>query len=183
MQDVDARTVPIPSAPACAAPSVARPWHGGGAGEKNMKLIWKTLAVAALCLATVGPLSAQTDVKSKVRVKNGADVEVTGCVASASSGTGDGYMLTNVADKKGNRPNYLLVDEDHDLPKHVGHRVQISGKATDRDGKIEIETKTKTKVKHGEDQETRSKSTTKGDTVGMAYLSVNSMKMIAATCP
>jgi hypothetical protein len=148
-----------------------------------MKLIWKTLEVAALCLITVGPLSAQTDVKSKVKVKDGADVEVTGCVASASRGTGDGYMLTNVADKKGSRPDYLLVDDDHDVAKHLGHRVQISGKATDRDGKIEIETKTKTKVKHGDDQETRSKSTIKGDTLGMAYLSVSSMKMIAATCP
>ena len=104
-------------------------------------------------------------------------------MASASSGTGDAYMLTNVADKKGAKPNYILVDEDHDVAKHIGHRVQISGKATDRDGKIEIETKTKTKVKHGDDQETRSKSTIKGDTVGVAYLRVNSMKMIAATCP
>jgi len=162
--------------------AVARPWHRWGRG-KNMKLIWTTFEVAALCLATVGPLSAQTDVKSKVKVKDGADVEVTGCVASASRGPGDGYMLTNVADKKGTKPNYMLVDEDHDLAKHIGHRVQISGKATDRDGKVEIETKTKTKVKHGDDQETHSKSTVKGDTVGMAYLSVNSMKMIAATCP
>jgi len=161
-------------------------WHAIGtvkASGEEMKLIWKTLEVAALCLATAAPLSAQTDVKSKVRVKDGADVEVTGCVASASSGTGDGYVLTNVADKKGTKPNYMLVDEDHDLVKHVGHRVQISGKATDRDGKIEIETKTKTKVKHGDDQETRSKSTMTGGTVGMAYLSVNSIKMIAATCP
>ena len=148
-----------------------------------MKLIWTTLEVAALCLVSVGSLSAQTDVKSKVTVKDGADVEVTGCVASASRGTGDGYMLTNVADKKGVKPNYILVDEDHDVAKHIGHRVQISGKATDRDGKIEIETKTKTKVKHGDDQETHSKSTIKGDTVGVAYLRVNSMKMIAATCP
>jgi hypothetical protein len=92
-------------------------------------------------------------------------------------------MLTNVADKKGAKPNYMLVPDDHDVAKHVGHRVQISGKATDRDGKVEIETKTKTKVAHGDDQETSSKSTLKGDIPGMAYLSVKSLKMIAATCP
>lgn len=147
-----------------------------------MKLIWKTLEVAVLCLAIAGPLSAQTDVKSKVKVKDGKDVDVTGCVSSASGGMGDGYMLTNVADKRGSRPNYMLVD-DNDVAKHVGHRMQISGKATDRDGKVEIETKTKTKVKHGDDHETSTKSTMKGDVPGMAYLSVKSMKMIAATCP
>jgi hypothetical protein len=148
-----------------------------------MKLIWRTLGVAALSVATAGMLAAQTDTKSKVKVKDGTDVEVTGCVSSASSGSGEGYMLTHVADKKGNRPSYMLVDEDHDVAKHVGHRVQIDGKATDRDGKVEIETKTKTKVKHGDDQETSSKSTMKGDMPGMAYLKVSSLKMIAATCP
>jgi len=148
-----------------------------------MKLSWRTLEIAILCLATAGLLSAQTDVKSKVKVKDGKDVEVTGCVASAPSGTGDSYMLTNVADKKGARPNYMLVPDEHDVAKHVGHRVQISGKATDRDGKVEIETKTKTKVAHGDDQETKSKSTLKGDIPGVPYLSVKSLKMIAATCP
>ena len=121
--------------------------------------------------------------KSKVKVKDGKDVEVTGCIASATSGSGDGYMLTNVADKTGTRPSYTLVSDDPDLAKHLGHRVQIHGKATDRAGKIEIETKTKTKVKHGDDQETNNKSTLKGDMAGMAYLSVKSLKMIAATCP
>ena len=148
-----------------------------------MKLIWRAVGIAALTVATASSLAAQTDSKSKVKVKDGTDVEVTGCVASASTGSGDGYMLTNVADKKGTRPDYMLVDDDHDIAKHVGHRVQIDGKATDRDGKIEIETKTKTKVKHGDDQETNSKSTLKGDLPGTPYLRVNSLKMIAAACP
>jgi len=150
----------------------------------------ETLTMAALCLATAVTLAAQTDVKSKVTVKDGRDVDVTGCVASAGR-AGDGYLLTNVADKKGTRPDYLLVADDDDLSKaltkdlakHVGHRMQISGKATDRDGKVEIETKTKTKVEHGDDQETHTKSTQKGDIPGTDYLSVKSMKMIASTCP
>jgi hypothetical protein len=148
-----------------------------------MKLMWRTAVIVGLSIATAGTLAAQTEMKSKVTVKDGKDVEVTGCIASAASGSGDGYILTNVADKKGNRPSYILVDDDHDVAKHLGHRVQIDGKATDRDGKVEIETKTKTEVKHGDDQETHSKSTLKGDMAGMAYLSVKSLKMIAATCP
>jgi hypothetical protein len=146
---------------------------------------------AAVCLTTAVTLAAQTDVKSKVKVKDGQDVDVTGCVASAAGGAGDNYVLTHVADKKGTRPNYTLVADDtdlhkqltKDLAKHVGHRVQISGKATDRDGKVEIDTKTKTKIEHGDDQETRTKSTQQGDSAGVAYLSVKSMKMIAPTCP
>jgi len=156
----------------------------------NMTFRKETLTMAALCLATAATLAAQTDVKSKVTVKDGKDVDVTGCVASAGR-AGDGYLLTNVADKKGTRPDYLLVADDDDLSKaltkdlakHVGHRMQISGKATDHDGKVEIETKTKTKVEHGDDQETHTKSTQKGDIPGTDYLSVKSMKMIAATCP
>jgi hypothetical protein len=147
-----------------------------------MRLISRLFVVSALSAVTVS-LAAQTDVKSKVKVKDGKDVDVTGCVASAPSGHGEGYVLTNVADKKGSRPNYMLVTDDHDIAKHLGHRVQIEGKATDRDGKVEIETKTKTKVKDGDDQETHSKSTMKGDMPGMAYLDVKSFKMIAATCP
>jgi len=151
----------------------------------------KTTTMAVLCLATAVTLAAQTDVKSKIKVKDGKDVDVTGCVASAPSGAGNSYVLTNVADQKGSRPDYLLVADDDDfakdltkdLAKHVGHRMQISGKGTDRDGKIEIETKTKTKIEHGDDQETRTKSTQKGDMPGPAYLSVKSMKMIASTCP
>ena len=117
------------------------------------------------------------------KVKDGKEVNVTGCVASATSGSGNGYMLTNVADKKGALHNYVLVSDD-ELSKHVGHRVQISGRAADRgDGKVEIDTKTKTKVAHGDDKETHSTSTMKGEMPGMAFLSVKSLKMIAAVCP
>ncbi|HMB79867.1 MAG TPA: hypothetical protein VKI43_07360 [Vicinamibacterales bacterium] len=148
-----------------------------------MKLIGMTICAAALCVASLGADAGQTSTKSKVTVKDGKDVDVTGCVASASSGSGDKYMLTNVADKKGAMHSYMLASDD-DLGKHVGHRVQISGKAADRgDGKVEIETKTKTKVEHGDDKETKSKSTMEGDLAGMPFLSVKSLKMIAASCP
>ena len=147
-----------------------------------MKHIGMTIFAAALAVASLAA-AGQTSTKSKVTVKDGKDVDVTGCVASATSGGGNKYMLTNVADKNGAMHSYLLVNDD-DLAKHVGHRVQISGTAADRgDGKVEIETKTKTKVEHGDDKETKSKSTVEGDLAGMAYLKVKSLKMVAAVCP
>jgi hypothetical protein len=145
-----------------------------------MKLIFITLSVAVVCLAGLGADAGQTETKSKITVKGGKEVHVTGCVAPAASGPG--FMLTNVADKKGAMHSYMLVSEDTDLSKHVGHRVQLTGNVTDRGkAKVEVETKTKTKVEHGDD-ETHSKSTLQGN-ADMAYLGVKSLKMIAAVCP
>ena len=115
-------------------------------------------------------------------MKDGQEVTVTGCVEPTASGTG--YMLTHAADKQGAMHNYMLVSDDNDLAKHVGHRMQIDGKVTDKgDGKVKVETTTKTKVEHGDDKETHSKSEMKGDMAGMRFLGVKSMKMIAAACP
>ena len=115
-----------------------------------MKLIGITVCAAAVCLASLGTAAGQTETKSTITVKDGKDVAVTGCVAPAASGTG--FMLTHVADKSGAMHSYMLVSKDDDLSEHVGHRVQLTGKVTDRgDAKIEVETKTKTKVEHGDD--------------------------------
>ena len=147
-----------------------------------MKLIGIVFGLAAACTVAVGAQSAQTESKSKITVKDGQEVSVTGCVEPTASGTG--FMLTHVADKSGGMHNYMLVSDDSDLAKHVGHRMQLDGKVTDKgDGKVKIETKTKTKVEHGDDKETHSKSEVRGDVNGMPYLGVTSVKMIAATCP
>jgi hypothetical protein len=147
-----------------------------------MKLIGMALSLAVACSVALGAQSAQTESKSKVTVKDGQEVTVTGCVEPTASGTG--FMLTHVADKSGAMHNYMLVSEDSDLAKHAGHRMQIDGKVTDKgDGKIKVETKTKTKVEHGDDKETHSKSEMKGDMAGARFLGVKSMKMIAAACP
>jgi hypothetical protein len=144
-----------------------------------MKLIGMVFCVAAAC--SVG-LAAQTESKSKVTVEDGHNVTVTGCVEPTASG--NGFMLTHVADKKGTMHNYMLVSDDGDLKKHVGHRMQLDGMVTDKgDGKIKVETKTKTKVKDGDDKETHTKSEMKGDMAGVPFLGVKSMKMIAAVCP
>jgi hypothetical protein len=72
---------------------------------------------------------------------------------------------------------YALVT-NRDLAKHVGHRLQVRGKATDRgDGKVMIESKVGT----GGDK-AEAKTELKGDMPGMHYLGVDSVKMISKTC-
>ena len=147
-----------------------------------MKLIGTAFCIAVACSVGLVAQSGQTETKSKVTVKDGKEVTVTGCLERTASGAG--FMLTHVADKGGTMHNYMLVSDDNDLAKHVGHRLQIDGKVTDRgDGKVKVETKTKTKVEHGDDKETHSKSEMKGDMAGVPFLGVKSMKMIAAACP
>jgi hypothetical protein len=144
-----------------------------------MKLIG---IASALALAGSVALGAQSESKSKVTVKDGQDVTVTGCIARSASGTG--YMLTNVADKKGMMHDYMLAESEEDFSKHVGHRVTIEGKVADKgDGKVKVETKTKTKIEDGDDKETKTKSEMRGDMDGVRFLGAKSMKMIAATCP
>jgi|SRR5579862_1407828 len=147
-----------------------------------MKLMGIALAVL-IPVAGAPYLAAQgseTETKSKVIVKDGKDVKVTGCVERS----GNSYVLTNVADKSGALHNYMLVSADSELSKHVGHRVQLNGKVADRgDAKVSIETKTTTRSNTGQDQKSATKSEFEGDATGMAYLGVKSVKMIAAVCP
>jgi len=150
-----------------------------------MKLIGK-LCVTTVCAvglgAGLGAQTRETETKSKVTVEDGKSVTVTGCVTRPVVGTG--FLLTNVADKTGSLHDYVLVADDDELSKHVGHRVQLNGKVTDRGGaKVKIETKSKTKSEHGDDKETHSASEIKGEVKGTPYLGVKSVKMIAAVCP
>ena len=147
-----------------------------------MKLIGMAFGLAVACSGALGAQTAQTESKSKVTVKDGQDVTVTGCIERSASG--NGYMLTHVADKKGVVHDYMLAAGDEDYSKHVGHRMTIEGKVADKgDGKVKVETRTKTKVENGDDKETHSKSEVHGDMNGMRFLGVKSMKMIAAACP
>jgi hypothetical protein len=144
-----------------------------------MKLIG---IASALALAASVALGAQTESKTKVTVKDGQDVTVTGCIEPSASG--NSYMLTHVADKKGTLHDYMLAESEEDFSKHVGHRVTIEGKVADKgDGKVKVETKTKTKIEDGDDKETRTKAEVRGDMDGLRFLGVKSMKMIAGTCP
>jgi len=149
---------------------------------KLIKFAGATICAVAMCAAGVGAQSGEQTTKTKITIKDGKDVSVTGCIEP--SGAGRDFILTNVADKTGALHSYFLVSDDSDLSKHVGHRVIIEGKAADRgDAKVETETKTKTKMEHGDDKETKSKSEMSGDLEHLPYLGVKSVKMVAASCP
>src|SRR5262245_45144023 len=112
---------------------------------------FKLLCCAAgLAFASAVGLSAQTEVKSKttVEIKGGKEITTTGCVEHMADGR---YALTSL----GGERQYVLVGKE-DLAKHVGHRIQVKGKATDLgDAEIRTETKTKTESKAGEEQSRR----------------------------
>lgn len=143
-----------------------------------MKLTTVTLCFAVIGAVTLGAQKSETTTKTKVEVKDGKDVTLTGCV---QANPGGGYLLTNVADKDGSMHRYMLVSDDQDFSKHVGHRMTIQGKAADRGhGKVEIERKTKTE---GEDRDKTTKAESRGDLSGTGFLGVKSMAMVATSCP
>jgi hypothetical protein len=145
-----------------------------------MKLMMTVLFVGATSAVSLGAQTTTTETKSKVGVKGGKDVRVTGCVET----NGSGFVLTNVVNKSGPQKRYMLVSHDSELSNHVGHRVQIAGKASDKgDGKIETETKTKTKGEDGKEREASGKFEERGDVADTSYLRVHSVKTIAASCP
>jgi hypothetical protein len=153
----------------------------------NMKL---SCLVVAAAVGAVGILNAQdVDVKSKsktrVFVEDGKTMTVTGCVQRSA----EGFSLTNVAGAEGALRSYILAvyenDDDgyEDLEKHVGHRVEITGKAADKgDGKLKVETKSEVKDK-GDTKKVESKSEVKGDLATLPFLGVKSLRMIATACP
>jgi hypothetical protein len=138
------------------------------------------LICCATALAAIGSigLSAQTEVKqkSKTEVSGGKEITTTGCVDRLADGR---FALTSV----GGEIQYLLVGDD-DVAKHVGHRVQVKGKATDL-GHTTVKTETTTKVEgeHGKDQESHTTVKKEGrNPTASAMLGVESLKMLASSC-
>jgi len=134
-------------------------------------------------------LAAAQDTKTHTRVivKDGKDITVTGCVDRNPDGS---YTLTNAAGKNGPVGSYVLAqtgdsdDKLDDLEKHVGHRMEIEGKAADRgDGKVKLETRSEVTKADGGKAKTESKSEVKGDLDGIPFLGVKSARMIASVCP
>jgi hypothetical protein len=138
----------------------------------------------ALALAcSVGLAAQSTTVKSesRIEVKDGKNVTVTGCVARSASGTA--FTLTNVEGRGVTSRAYILVGDD-DLDAHVGHLVQVKGKAANlgEDGKVEVKTKTKVDRDDADDKETETKTKIEGDLAAIPYLGVKSVKMIRNSC-
>jgi hypothetical protein len=117
--------------------------------------------------------------KTRVMVEDGKEMTITGCVERNPDG---GYTLTNAAGRDGVVGSYILAlldddddDELDDLKAHVGHRVEIKGKAADRgDGRIKVKT---------DNGKTETKSEVKGDLAGLPFLGIKSSRMIATVCP
>jgi len=133
-----------------------------------MKLIFGT-CIAVLCAVSLSAQSTTetTRSKTKMKVDGGKEVEVIGCV---QENPGGGFLLT---DSTGGM-RYMLVGGEN-LSKHLGHRVEVKGKATDAEhGKVKVETKEKS-----------SNADTTHDKVeakGVYALSVKSLKMLSSSC-
>ncbi len=145
-----------------------------------MKLgIFAAVAISTALVSTSG-ITAQSNDKPKTRliVEDGKELTVTGCVGRNPDG---GYTLTSAAGKDGATGSYILArlkdddDEFEDLKDHVGHRVEIKGKAADKgDGRIKVET---------DSGKTETKSEMKGDLSGLPFLGIKSFRMLASVCP
>jgi hypothetical protein len=143
-----------------------------------MKLIGAAVGIAFICAAGAAAQSQTTGIegKKKVEVKDGKDITVAGCLERE---TGGGYILTSGASGP---VKYELVTDD-DLSKHVGHRVEVKGKATDKgDAKVKVESKVGTSGS-GDEAKGKAKSTTtmEGD-LNLHYLGVHSVKKLSSSC-
>jgi hypothetical protein len=144
-----------------------------------MKLGYIVCGIVLMCAVGTAQ-DVEKKSKTKLKVEDGKATTVTGCVERSAEGD---FMLTNVAGKEGALGNYILAatDDDNldDVEKHVGHRVEVTGKAADQGkGKVTFETKTE-----GTSGTTESKSEVKGNLNGLPFLGVRSLRMIASVCP
>ena len=145
-----------------------------------MRLCYTALATSCWRPGLAVAQDVDQNSKTKVKVDDGKSTTVTGCIERNADG---GFMLTNVAGKDGARGDYLLASSDDndldDIHKHVGERVEITGKAADQGkGKLKVETKAE-----GTGGKTESKSEVSGDLKGLPYLGVKSVRVLACVCP
>jgi hypothetical protein len=143
-----------------------------------------TIAIG-LVVACVAALSAQTQEtkttnKTKVEMKGGKSVTVTGCLERRENGD---YMLTSIRDVRGMDPSRYSLVTDDDLSKHVGERVRIEGKTVSPgDGTVTVKSETKTEVESGKDLETKSQTEGTTGTLDMPFLGVKSLKTLSSSC-
>jgi len=146
-----------------------------------VKIIGTVFALPFVCAVGLIAQSQETTTKTKIEVKDGKEMTVAGCVQQMSDDKR--FVLMDNSDRDGVVHRYMLVTDEVDLSKHVGHRVEISGKAADRgDGKVETRTTTTTKIENDDDKKTETKTEVKGDLDGLPIFGVKSLKMIASSC-
>jgi hypothetical protein len=140
------------------------------------------IGLAAMCAAglTAQTQETKTSTNTKIEIKGGRDVRVTGCLERRPNGD---YILTEARENRRQEPSRYALVTSEDLSKHVGERVEIQGKAVaNGDGKVSIESKTKTEVENGHDQETKTKTEGTSGAIDMPFLGVKSMKTISSFC-
>jgi len=144
-------------------------------------------ACAVMACATLG-VHAQEVKKvtqeSSVKVKDGDDVKVIGCVHRAPSG----FALSNLSGNSDKTRFYRLVfdGKDHldDVEKYVGQKVEIKGlAATSDDAKVEVKTKIKRENEDGPDEKQQMKTTIEGNVSDFPLLKVEHVKRISESCP
>jgi hypothetical protein len=141
----------------------------------------------ALVAVTAGPALAQSATvkqETKIEVKDGKDVTLTGCLEAHPDATAaTQYQLTDVAGTGGRGHSYLLVGERDDLQKYVGQLIEVKGKAADaEDGKVKVKTKTTVDRENAPDRKSESTSEMKGDLAGLPLLGVKHVRAIRPTC-
>jgi hypothetical protein len=142
--------------------------------------------IAVLVGVSVAAQNRDRKSKTRIIVEDGKTMTVTGCLQRSHEG---GYTLTNAAGKGGAVGTYVLAlsdDEDDldDLDEHVGHRLEVTGKAADQgNGRIKVESSNEMRKADGGKAKTESTSEVKGDLKGLPYLGVKSFRMIATVCP
>ncbi len=142
-------------------------------------------AFFAAALAT-SSLSAQTSqatakTSTKIEVKDGRDVKVTGCLVRHD--VVSGFALSHVLDRDAPGEDVMLVGDTDEFAKHVGQMVEIKGKLADGPkGKVRVDSKTKVDREHAPDEETRVKSESTGSLDGYPVLGVKDLKTLRASC-
>jgi hypothetical protein len=140
------------------------------------------IGLTAMCAAGLAAQTQETKTTTdtKIEIKGGRDVTLTGCLERRSNGD---YMLTEVREKgRLETLRYALVTSE-DLSRHVGERVEIKGKAVaNGNGKVTVESKTKTEVEDGKDRETKTKTEGTGGALDMPVLGMKSMKTVSSFC-
>jgi hypothetical protein len=135
--------------------------------------------VSSLLAASLASAQDRDKPSTRIIVEDGKEMTLTGCVSRNPDGA---LTLTHAAGKDGKVGSYLLAlldddddDEIDDLKDHIGHRMEVQGKAADRgEGRIKVKT---------ESGKTETNSEVKGDLTGLPYLGIKSSRMIASVCP
>jgi hypothetical protein len=140
------------------------------------------IGLAAICAAglTAQTQETKTTTNTKIEIKGGTDVRVTGCLERRPNGD---YILTEARENSREEASRYALVTSEDLSKHVGERVEIQGKAvTNGNGKVSVESKTKTEVENGQDQESKTKTEGTSGALDLPFLGVKSMKTISSYC-